>query len=599
MSLSSHVLFDHLCSDLSEVLPTVPYLSLFSGKTRELEWPGITGRQVASLALLDSLLKKFEDEKTSDADGAALSKFLACNSRCESFRSIDVSQLSEIQAVALGEFQKSIYDFWFQPNRDYWLSPEKISEGFAVGPGASVGATGDSFYHKVAAGPMTGTYSSLYSLYQREVSKFPLWDEAEKIRQTHFGGFQEVQGARLSFVPKSREISRTICTEPVLNMFVQKGLGRLLELELESRFGINLATQPDKNRRLADIGSKCGAFGTIDLSSASDTVSINLLRQILPNYVRSWLMECRSGKVQLPNGEVRKLHMVSSMGNAFTFPLQTILFSSVVIGVYKALDLELVYPRGDDLGTFAVFGDDIVVRREAYDLVVNILGRLGFEVNREKSFNLGPFRESCGSDFWNGYNVRGVYCRSLKTKQDVYSLINRLNVWSSNHSIYLRNTIGYLLQRPGLEFLPVPPWETDVAGLKVPYSAVCPFIAGKVTRKSFGSIVYSRYTPRGEAISLLSVGSRPMVRKGLIHNPPGILLSAISGYLRNGEVLLRQRFTKYLKRLAVAPGWDYYDPCRSLLTSDGWRNWKSGYVSVNIGSCWHLRSRLAKARSAA
>jgi len=586
MDPCSDALYYYLCSDLSCVLPSVPYSKLFERKAQDLGWPGMKRRQVAALALRNSLLKKFEDEKTVDADEAALAKFLACNSHCENFRSIDTAQLTEIQAIALGEFRKCIYDFWFQPNGDYWLDPERISQGFAVGPGASVGVSGDSFYHKIAASRMTGTSSSLYSLYKREVAKYPLWDETEKIRFDHFGGFQAVQGGRLSFVPKSRDISRTICTEPLLNMIVQKGLGRLFESTLESRFGINLADQQDKNRRLARIGSKCGAFGTIDLSSASDTVSLNLLREILPSYVLSWLLESRSGFVQLPNGESRKLHMVSSMGNAFTFPLQTILFCSVVIGVYRALNLELVYPRGLSRGTFGVFGDDIIVRREAYDLVVNILSRLGFFVNQDKSFNVGPFRESCGADFWAGYNVRGIYCRSLKTKQDVFSLINRLNVWSCNHGVLLDQTIQYLSGLRGMKFIPVPPYEADVAGVKVPFWLASPSLSRR--EPHFQSVMYSRYTPIKEPISLLNVGSRPLVRQGLINNSPGILLAAISGNLRNGEILLRQHFTKYLKRFAVAPCWDYIDPCHSELTSGGWQRFKSAFVSVNLGSGWRL-----------
>lgn len=584
MGLSSIALYSCLVSDLSGCLATVPSRRLFEPKVRSVAWPGIKPRQVAALSLLDSVLKKYEDEKSETADAAALTKFLACNSRCESFRTIDVCDLTEIGAIALGEFKRSFYDFWFAPGGDYWLSPESISSGIATGPGSSVGVKGQSYYHKIAAGPMTGTRPSLFSLYQREVSKCPLWDETEKIRFNHFGGYKEVKGSRLSFVPKSTEISRTICTEPLLNMLFQKGIEAQLKTVLEKRFGIDLSVQPVKNQALARIGSETGCYGTIDLASASDSVSMNLLREILPSYVFSWLKETRSDSVTLPNGDECQLHMVSSMGNAFTFPLQTILFSCVVIGVYKALDIELIYPKGEAVGNWAVFGDDIVVRREAYDLVVDLLKRLGFTVNLDKSFNNGPFRESCGLDFEDGYNVRGVYCRTLKTKQDVYSLINRLNVWSANHSVPLPSTIQYLIKSSGVAFNPVPPWESDVAGIKVPLSLVP---TGQLRRDKWtGAIVYKRYLPRPMSLSLLSVESRPQVlRKGnLIENPPGILLSAIRGYLRNGDILVRRNVTKYIKRLALAPCWDWRNPCLSTLTKDGWHRWKSFYVEINLGS---------------
>lgn len=592
MGFCSRALFTCLANDLSRYLPTVAYSDLQFKKSRELCWPGITNKEYACLALADSLLKKFEDEKSPTADEAALAKFLAANSHCENFRAIDTSDMTEIQAICLGVFKKTFSDFFFKrKDETYWLSPDSIMSGIATGPGASVGVTGTSFYHKIAAGPLTGTRKSLFSLYKRETSKYSLWDETEKIRSSHYGDFVQVPGSKLSFVPKSADVSRTICTEPLLNMLVQKGIGKQFESELDRRFGINLSIQPDKNRLLAKIGSETGKFGTIDLSSASDTISLNLLREILPSYVLSWLMESRSDKVTLPNREVCQLHMVSSMGNAFTFPLQTILFACVVIAVYKSLNLEIVYPKGNSLGNFAVFGDDIIVRREAYDLVTNLLGRLGFFVNLDKSFNEGPFRESCGSDFWSGSEVRGVYIRNLKTKQDFYSAINRLNVWSANHAVALPETVGYLLEVGRVKFLPVPPWESDVAGLKLPYSLANPqrLRRSKHTR----SVLYLRYLPCEKAISFVDVESRPRgLPKGLFHNPAGVLLSAVAGYLRDGKVLIRQNLTHYKKRLAVAPCWDYDEPCHSKFLNGGWHRWLNTYVELNIGSCLALRSFL-------
>lgn len=586
MGLCSQALFASLVNDLSGHLPSLSFSTiLFHKRHRELAWPGVSKKQFACLSLLESFLKKFEDDKSSKADDVALAKFLAANSHCENFSSIDTSDMTDIQAICLGTFKAVFNDFFFERRDEtYWLTLDGIMSNIAPGPGASVGVKGTSFYEKIVAGPLTGTRKSLFSLYKRETSKYTLWDEAEKIRSNHFGDFVQVPGSRLSFVPKSQEVSRTICTEPSLNMLIQKGIGKLFELQLDRKFGINLSTQPDKNRMLAKIGSENGAYGTIDLSSASDTVSMNLLREILPSYVFSWLKEARSDSVQLPDGSLCPLHMVSSMGNAFTFPLQTILFASVVIAVYRSLGIEVVFPRGNSLGTFAVFGDDIIVRREAYSLVTDLLRRIGFFVNLDKSFNEGPFRESCGSDFWDGFNVRGVYLRSLKTKQDLYSAINRLIVWSANHCVALSDTISYLWTAGRLKFLPVPPWESDVAGLKVPLWLASPerLKRHKLTK----SIMYLRYLPNERPVSLVDVQSRPnSLSKGFFHNPAGILLSAVAGYLREGKILKRQNLTYYKKRVAVAPCWDYINPCHSNLTSDGWHRWLNIYVGLNIGSC--------------
>lgn len=590
MGLSPDALFAYLQCDLSRALPRLDLLFRESN-FRGLAYPGISAREFAGLSLLDSVLKKFQDRVEVDADQRALAKFLKSNDACNRVVGIDRTAISEIEEVALGEMQRFIYNFCFPKGEDL-LEIEDVLSGIDVGPGASVGARGQSFYNKIADSPMTATSESLYRLYKGYSDRFPLCAETEKIRSSRFGGVKVVAGNRLSFVPKSTTISRTICTEPLLNMMFQKGIGARLEAELARQVGIDLAVQPDKNRALARLGSETGRFGTIDLSSASDTIATCLVKELFPVSVYRWLMESRSPSVTLPNGEVRPLHMVSSMGNAFTFPLQTIIFSSVVIGVYRALDIECAFPRGKSLGNFAVFGDDIIVRREAYDLVVRILQRCGFEVNLDKSYNEGAFRESCGSDFWNGSDVRGVYLQSLKTQQDVYSAINRLMVWMSNHDIFLPSVMSYLVREGKANFLPVPPHESDVAGIKVPLSLV----SDDLKRDRNRSIVYRRFLPRANSYDLRSVGAvsedkrqqfrllenlKKLKRYRVNENAPGILLTAIGGYLRDGQVSIRSRGPVYYqKRLATTPCWDSYDPCQSKFTADGWHRWKNIYVGL-------------------
>lgn len=606
--LSSDVLYACLQCDLSEHFPDLGILNRTSNH-RDSAYAGITGRRFAALSLADSLLKKFKDAKAEDADSKALAKFLDANERCNRKVGIDTSNITEIEVIAIGEAKKFIYDFCFNyedldpqdPSR--WvrnpipepiLSLDKILEGIGPGPGASVAARGQSFYQKMADSPLSTTSDALYRLYKGWSLLSPVRDETEKIRSKRYP-VKVVEGNSLSFVPKSTSISRTICTEPLLNMLFQKGVGAILESELKRKIGIDLSVQPDKNRELARIGSLTGRYGTIDLSSASDTISLSLVDELFPPSVTGWLKAVRSPATRLPDGKYTQLHMVSSMGNAFTFPLQTIIFSSVVIGVYRSLDMEIVYPRGKSLGNFAVFGDDIIVRRKAYDLVCRLLHRFGFEVNLTKSYNDGAFRESCGSDFWNGYGVRGIYLESLKTKQDVYSAINRLMVWMADHDIFLPRVMRYLTEvgKPG--FLPVPPHEADIAGIKVPLWLV----SDDLPRDRNRSIVYRRYQPVTAKVDLRTVDCRPQKggnrslklwleseqkrkRLGIRHNAPGILLSAVGGYLRDGQIHIKSRGPVYYqKRMATTPCWDWYDPCQMEFNSpDGWHRWKSIYVSL-------------------
>jgi len=633
MDACPHVLYDCLQADLLDGVPGYDCLLPKGGKVNF--WPGISFTEVARLQLLKSILKKFRGKKTADADNLALQKFLESNAKCNRPNAIDVNGLTEIQAVAIGEAKKWIYDFWFDRSGEYLIDTDKILAGIGTGPGASIGAIGDSFYQKVACSRLTGTNSQLFSLYKRACSKFSLWSETEKIRSDHMGGFVAVDSNKLSYAAKYAEISRTICTEAMLNMLIQQGVGTAMEELLEAKCNIKLADQQVLNAELARIGSLTGEFGTIDLSSASDTISLGLVRELLPNYIAGWLSTCRSPNTLLPNGEKVQLHMVSSMGNAFTFPLQTILFSSVVQGCYRALGIAPVnnstgpvrkdsddftslkdevrqrWELGRRPGNWGVFGDDIIVRREAYDLVVNLLERFGFTVNLDKSYNEGPFRESCGSDFWNGGNVRGVYCKRLDSSQDCYSLINRLNVWSANHGIPLPTTIRYLLgttyleqtsrakartqapRKRRLEFLPVPPWESDTAGIKVPEVALIKHPLrhqaskglkdgkGRFREDLQGSYVYARHMAKQKSLDLVDLESRPLRHNKGWNNPEGVILAAVGGYLRDGRIVERQRSVHYKKRLAIAPSWDYRNPSTSTLTKLGWQRFQD-VVRVNL-----------------
>lgn len=582
----------YLACDVAPYMPSLSFDQLCNPEKIEL-WPDIKAREVAIIQLLKAITKKLVVAKKSDADDKALLKFREANERCNRPYGIDRTSLSHLEAVAIGEAEGVIYDLCHGSDGLSILDLEKILGGLATGPGASIGASGDSFYHKIGAGRMSTSSMSLWSLYRRHISGYPTWDEAEKLRSNQFGGPLMADYSKLSFVPKSSEISRTICTEPLLNMMFQQGIRARLEAALRLRVNIDLETQQLINRKLCEVGSSHDSFGTIDLSSASDTISVSLVRELFPPAVTGWLMQTRTRKTVLPSGEVLDLHMVSSMGNAFTFPLQTMIFSSIVLGAYKALGLKArgskVIPSRDGialpfirLGNWAVNGDDIIVDPRAYKLVVSLLKRFGFQPNEAKSYYEGPFRESCGADFWRGHPVRGVYCQRLDNLQDRCSLINRLNVWSANQDVPLPATVGFLME--GMRINPIPPWENDTCGIKVPWSLLAEQY--EIKRK-YGSIVYKRWVPRERSVSLLNVGVRPMVnRKGLFHNPNAIIVSAVRGQLRHGKILFRDVHgtLPYKMRRAIAPCWDWISPSQSPFTTEGWRRWTSNaVVNINLG----------------
>lgn len=450
-------------------------------------------RDIQCHAMMNSFSKKFEDDSSIQADQAAISKFLAVNARMLGLK-LDKCRMTSMVQLVVDEMKEDLHRFFFNNPVDCIVSATSILSNVDVGPGASVGASGTSPYHKLGVGPMTTTSLGLYQLFEGWTKGSTTWSDAENTRRSIAGGPVVVQGSKLSTVPKNRDVSRTICTEPLLNMMFQKGIGSIIEQALNKRFGIrykgvhevveaksrDYATaiasgdvlQPDKNRELARRGSIDGSYATIDLSSASDSVSLQLVDLLLPKEVLGWLKATRSAHTELPDKSSVELHMLSSMGNGYTFPLQTAIFASLVRAVYTVKSIPIRVPRGTSLGNYGVFGDDIICVSEATNLVLETLEALGFIPNSEKTFTevSGRFRESCGGDFQDGVNVRGVYCKSLKRLQDKFTLLNLINGWSERTGIACARTVAILLRVIGNKAVFVPLWENHDSGIRAPLS---------------------------------------------------------------------------------------------------------------------------------
>jgi len=231
--------------------------------------------------------------------------------------------------------------------------------------------------------------------------------------------FNIVPGNRITFVPKSSITERTIAIEPTLNVFLQLGVDGFIRRRLK-RWGVDLDDQ-SKNQELARRGSMPNSqenFVTLDMSAASDTISLGVVKALLPPawYDHLYDLRCHQG---ILGDEVISYEKFSSMGNGYTFALESLLFSAVVYAVMK-----------EELGTYdptlcAVYGDDIIVPRMISDKVVLALENCGFSINTEKSFFEGPFRESCGADWFNGSPIRPIFL--TETPTTVPALFNDFN----------------------------------------------------------------------------------------------------------------------------------------------------------------------------
>lgn len=475
----------------------------------------------ARVALANSFYKKLcPTGENSVAETNALKKFLAINDAVGSLP-------AEFQAS--NEAESCFYDY-YKDNLRVALEPHEtfgtfdldfIREHMMVGPGAAQKADSDYMVSKLFESSISYINPDLIRLYRSALVETGFWCEAEMQRYQDYG-FTKVQGGKLFFAPKNADISRVCCTEASLEMIIQKAVGAFIEARLGIFFRIYLEKQPDLNRELARIGSIDGSLGTIDLISASDSIGLTLVKRDLPNGVlKNTLLASRSEFAVLPDGSNVKLNMVSTMGNGFTFPLQTIIFASVVRAVYQVMG----FPCIDPAKQFAVFGDDIIVRREAYEFTVRMLTKLGFSVNVGKSFNTGPFRESCGHDYIRGVNIRGVYVRSLETHQQVCSLVNRLHRWSATHDICLPRTIKLLLS--WTRDMRVPVSEADDAGIHVPFNCTRPKLTNTYWFK------YRSYKRRVKKREVNEPGSdKPPV------NECGVAVGFLSGHIRRRDFLL-------------------------------------------------------------
>lgn len=229
-------------------------------------------------------------------------------------------------------------------------------------------------------------------------------------------------------VPKNYKTDRTIAIEPHLNIYVQLGLGGYIRSRLR-RFGLDISVQQEVNAEMARRAWVDG-LSTVDLSSASDTISLELVHLLFPPKWAELFTLLRSPYGKLPSGELVKYEKISSMGNGFTFELETLLFWALAIGSVLSSGGRLK----DDKGWRVVaYGDDLIVPRESFDVLSSTLNFCGFKVNKEKSFRDGNFFESCGHDYFCGVDVRPFFwkCDHYDKTEAILAMANSVRRYAS------------------------------------------------------------------------------------------------------------------------------------------------------------------------
>lgn len=231
----------------------------------------------------------------------------------------------------------------------------------------------------------------------------------------------EEQPVKVVTVPKTLKSPRIIAIEPCCMQYVQQGIRDYLYDKIESHWlsagHVNFHDQ-SINQQLALDASKTGRYATIDLSDASDRVPRDLALEMFranPEFQAS-VDACRSTSAQLPSGEIiSPLRKFASMGSALCFPVEAMYFYTIcIVALLEFQNLPITLKNCFKVSReLYVYGDDIIVPTGAAATVLDHLQKYNCKVNTNKTFVSGSFRESCGVDAFNGYEVTPTYLHYL------------------------------------------------------------------------------------------------------------------------------------------------------------------------------------------
>lgn len=230
-------------------------------------------------------------------------------------------------------------------------------------------------------------------------------------------------------VPKNAKTNRAIAIPDHFRSLGQGALGRILRSRLRhSKYKLNLDDLWKLNQEYArqgSIGQSSDGYHyvTVDVTCASSTIAFEAVFDLLP---RSWAMLCdRWRESHTKYGDyLHENHKFSSMGNGFTFELESIFFFALA----KASQIV----NGEKRAFCSSFGDDIITTRSSYNDLCDLFSFYGLTVNNNKSFTSGYFRESCGADYWQGARINPPYLKEIiSDESDIVKLANRIRDYSS------------------------------------------------------------------------------------------------------------------------------------------------------------------------
>jgi hypothetical protein len=274
--------------------------------------------------------------------------------------------------------------------------------------------------------------------------------------------------AKVVLVPKDSRGPRLISCEPLEYQWIQQGLGNAIRRWIErSRLcrGFVNFTDQTVNRRLALEGSLGGPWVTLDMKEASDRVSLRLVKHLFQDQAEllNCILATRTRETRLPSGDVHVMNKFAPMGSNLCFPVESIVFYALAVGCLmhkRALsDPFRGKPRNEYrwlnrllktcLRSVYVYGDDIVSRKQDYQILLDTFPRFGLMFNPDKCCTHGSFRESCGMDAYKGIPVQPLRLKSVWSvhrKQDAVTLCSYVAFSNAAYLRGLQRTSEFITQ---------------------------------------------------------------------------------------------------------------------------------------------------------
>lgn len=420
------------------------------------------------------------------------------------------------------------------------------------GPGAVAG---------IGSGPMKRSLNISYQKLEevfRPIPWFRTLNEASSDPRCVYGRTKREYGvSEVTFVEKDSSGPRVIGLEPAEYMWCQQAVKSWLYSYIEkhriTKGHVNFTNQEinrDKTRFWED-------WDTLDMSKASDRNSLALVEFLFKDTdLLSVLLACRTPYTKLPDGRIIKLKKFAPMGSAVCFPVEALVFYSLAAatlhtegGIPLQLALRLVF----------VYGDDLIVPHGFFAILKSVFESVSLRFNDDKSCYGGKFRESCGCDTFNSFEVTPVRFKRPYAKHiiDFIPIIEHTNslmlsgYWNS--ALALRKAA--LKQFPDLRKLNLP-YTTDAS---IPILAWYSLTKSTVKKRTINSLTYIQ----GWQFRPLTMESKPELEVRHLHEslsrggPVGVIR------LDRDVRVLNRRFAgnlQYKKKVLVSPATSAFTP---------------------------------------